>query len=70
METLKKIAGFALLPFAFILWIFDRFVSIITPQNDHPNFAIWLNNKIVMTALIRLVMLVVLRYLVFWSFGI
>lgn len=69
MEKLKLALGFFMLPFAYLLWVIDRIIMVIMPQQAHPNFNDWLNNQSVMYALVRLVTIVVLRIGAGWVFG-
>jgi len=69
MEKLKLALGFFMLPFAYLLWLIDRIVMVIMPQQEHPNFNDWLHNKSVIYAFIRLVTIVVLRIVTGWVFG-
>jgi hypothetical protein len=70
MENLKLSIGFALLPFAFCIFVLDRIIYTIMPQLDHKNFNEWLTSSNVLFAVIRIVMLFVLRVLVYWVFKI
>jgi hypothetical protein len=69
MEKLKLTLGFLMLPFAYCLFVIDRILMVIMPQQAHPNFNDWLNNQNVMYALVRVVTVVLLRLGAKWLFG-
>ena len=63
------IVGFVLLPLAFAVWVLDRFLHVMLPQLDHKNFNEWLTNSSIIYAVVRLIMLGVLRLIFYWIFG-
>tara|TARA_R110002126_G_scaffold93089_3_gene220740 strand:+ start:908 stop:1198 length:291 start_codon:yes stop_codon:yes gene_type:complete len=71
MEKLKLIFGFVLLPMAFVVFVADRIVYTIMPQLDHKNFNEWLlSTTNVIFAFVRILLVILFRWIAYWIFGI
>lgn len=73
MEKFKKILAFIgliLLPAAFIVWMLDRVIMVIMPKTDHKNFGEWLRTEEITTAVVRLIIIMVARWLISLIFNV
>jgi hypothetical protein len=69
-EKLKIGLGFLLLPLAFIIWLIDRCLMVLMPQLDHKNFTEWLDAEKITFAIIRILILLIIRWVLNLFFGI
>ena len=70
MEKLKLILGLILLPFAFVIWVVDRIIYSLLPNDDHKKFNEWIKTSTVVFATVRVVLIVIFRWLFYLFFGI
>tara|TARA_R100001244_G_scaffold132297_3_gene107956 strand:- start:4253 stop:4486 length:234 start_codon:yes stop_codon:yes gene_type:complete len=70
---LKKalvIIGFILMPIAFVIWMIDRIFAVLMPKTNHKGFTEWLRTEEITIATVRIIIILIVRWLVSMIFGV